>query len=335
MKNSKRLGWLDAIRGFAILLVVLGHSIERLDSGLGIGMFLQGIDVFIYGFHMSLFFMISGYVYGFRREKNISESFKYFTIRKIIDLGLPYVIFAILVWLGKFIFADFVRHTVTVKDLLMIFVTPVAFTWFLYILLWVSILIKALDIKIRNKTIIWIITLVMVIVGCLFETNIKLIDRVLFYSISYYTGVVLSKKLGKETNNKFVFLIFIIFIAASALREIGYNYSYLKAITGVTGSIVIMFLFIVVGECNNLFYRFLSFCGRITIFIYILHPVVLSAVKVILTKLSITNVAIWLSVLLLSGFAVPIFYYLLGKKIWVLDAVFRPRRYILKNKNKQ
>ena len=53
--------------------------------------------------------------------------------------------------------------------------------------------------------------------------------------------------------------------------------------------------------------------------------------KVVLAKVGITNIPLRLVLLLVVGFVCPIIYYLLSKKIWILDAVFRPRRYMKKD----
>lgn len=333
--NTKRLLWLDCLRGIALFLVIFGHSIERYQTGVGKNIVLDHMDTFIYGFHMMLFFMISGYLYGLKEEKlnqkGLKENFGNFTKNKLIDLGIPYIIFAILVWVGKFIFSSFVKYQVDIMDLLTVFVNPVAFTWFLYILLWVSVIIKGLDVIIKNRKIVWMITLLMVVVACLFETNIKLIDRVLFYTISYYTGTVIYKNFDKICkNNAFIFTMGFVFIAFSIIRAIRPDYLYLKAVTGVTGSVFLMIIMCNIGEHKNKIYNFMVFCGEITIFLYILHPVVLSGVKVLLGKAGITNCAVWLFVLVVSGYVFPIMYYFFGKKIWILDAVFRPGRYLHK-----
>lgn len=59
-----RIAYIDNLKGFAILLVVIGHIIQflycpdKFDSNL--------IFRFIYSFHMPLFFMLSGMVTSMR-----------------------------------------------------------------------------------------------------------------------------------------------------------------------------------------------------------------------------------------------------------------------------
>ena len=49
--TKKRLNYLDYAKGIGILLVVLGH------------IYNNSVKLWIYSFHMPLFFIISGYLY--------------------------------------------------------------------------------------------------------------------------------------------------------------------------------------------------------------------------------------------------------------------------------
>ena len=61
--EHKRVPWIDAIKGFAIINVVIGHVV---DGYIGAGMYLEQVEIMedifnlIYSFHMALFFAISG-----------------------------------------------------------------------------------------------------------------------------------------------------------------------------------------------------------------------------------------------------------------------------------
>lgn len=77
---SKRKIWVDACRGIAILLVLLGHNDPP---------FIRQI----YGFHMPLFFILSGYVY---KDKHTDISLKEEVLRLTKGYLIPYVIFGIL-----------------------------------------------------------------------------------------------------------------------------------------------------------------------------------------------------------------------------------------------
>lgn len=72
--NINRILYLDYTRGFAILLVIIGHLIQfNFQSGVNNRLF----DI-IYSFHMPLFFFISGYARSInsKNSSTISELFK-------------------------------------------------------------------------------------------------------------------------------------------------------------------------------------------------------------------------------------------------------------------
>jgi len=74
---QKKINWVDNLKAFGILAVILGH----IASPLG---------VFIFSWHMPLFFMIAGFFIRF------NLSFKDFVVKDFKRLMIPYYIFAIL-----------------------------------------------------------------------------------------------------------------------------------------------------------------------------------------------------------------------------------------------
>lgn len=76
----KRILWIDALKGFGIIMVMVGHVISNQS------MFSKGI----YAFHMPLFFFLSGYVYNTGSSGTAKIS------RRICSLGVPYVFYSLL-----------------------------------------------------------------------------------------------------------------------------------------------------------------------------------------------------------------------------------------------
>ena len=81
----KRLKWIDAAKGSAIFLVIYGHL---LYSGTW-----DIVNRAIYSFHMPMFFVLSGWVWGVRPN---NTNFKQFVKQKTARLLLPSCCFVIL-----------------------------------------------------------------------------------------------------------------------------------------------------------------------------------------------------------------------------------------------
>jgi len=127
--RSERLVWADNTRGMAIVLVVLGHALIP-----------EAAKAVIYGFHMHLFFFLSGAFFSPGR------SFMQFALNKARTLLLPYLFFGLVAW-GIWILRVTVLHGgesgaylfQPLRDLLML-----GQYWFLPVLFVVSLLFRQL-----------------------------------------------------------------------------------------------------------------------------------------------------------------------------------------------
>lgn len=81
--NNPRYDFIDACKGFGILLMVLGHVYDTPDE----------VNLIIYSFHMPLFFILSGFVFN---KPAYSKSFGLFLGRKAKSLLIPYIVYALL-----------------------------------------------------------------------------------------------------------------------------------------------------------------------------------------------------------------------------------------------
>lgn len=68
MTSHNRVEWLDIAKAYAIICVLIGHSIQY-GSGSGNEYSDLFIDKFIYSFHLPLFMLISGYVFTYSVNK--------------------------------------------------------------------------------------------------------------------------------------------------------------------------------------------------------------------------------------------------------------------------
>lgn len=81
MPSKKRLFFLDAARGFGILLVILGHIRDADDA----------LSVLIYSFHIPLFFIISGILLKYNRtaDRPVGQ----ILLSRLKGLIVPYIFF--------------------------------------------------------------------------------------------------------------------------------------------------------------------------------------------------------------------------------------------------
>ena len=131
--------WVDAAKGFGILLVVTGHSLRGIDSaGLIDPVVFSTIDERIYSFHMPLFFMISGLFFLPQLQKQSTHEFLWSRcFRLIYPLVLWTYIFA-----GLKLIADFLAGRPAEASQLLLLPFPGQWHfWFLWALFLVQLLL--------------------------------------------------------------------------------------------------------------------------------------------------------------------------------------------------
>lgn len=150
--GGKRLRYIDLLKGFGIVLMVAGHMHYN-----------DFIEKFIYGFHMPLFFFLSGYLH--HTPKNM---FQYIQ-RKARTLLLPYFIMGIF-----YIIIDVMIHGSVVlrKDIIGVFIKTTDWLplesalWFLVALFWVCCLYSILERYVKNIGIRTLVVFIISMIGC-------------------------------------------------------------------------------------------------------------------------------------------------------------------------
>lgn len=92
--ESKRIPWLDLAKGFAMLLVLIGHSMR--DEMRQVSPVLDFIYRAFYIFHMSYFFWLSGYSYRLSRDKGRTPG--QILSRRLKKQLPPWVIYTLLIF---------------------------------------------------------------------------------------------------------------------------------------------------------------------------------------------------------------------------------------------
>jgi len=94
---TKRLDFIDSLKGVAIFLMVWGHSIQYLRDGAD---FIHNpVFEIIYSFHMPLFFLMSGFFFNSSLKLNLKDFLK----GKFLQLLLPVITWAALYWIVQMV----------------------------------------------------------------------------------------------------------------------------------------------------------------------------------------------------------------------------------------
>lgn len=334
--ENKRCEWLDALKGMLILFVILGHASDRTLNSFENDIIIKYLNYFIYGFHMAVFFSVSGYIYNLTRPnfkcKNDWHTYKNFFIKKLWGLALPYILFGVLIWIGKTIFSKFVIVQTSIRDLLLIVIVPIAFLWFIYVLFEIEVLVGFIDMRTNcNFAIMMSVGILMQILSFFVNTGSRGIDYFLYFTVFFVFGMFISAKNNILNNKKIVIIAGIVFILGTVLRFYmdGRANNVTKLITSYSGIIVFMKLFIVFG-CKKWKwgYSFLVKIGKNTMYYYIMHSVFISGIRVILIKCGVELAPVWLVVLFIGSFICCYVSILAVKKIKCVDFLFSPRKYL-------
>ena len=153
MNRSSRIEYIDAVKGIAIVLVVIGHMLRGFSSS---GIYLNEkifkyIDYTIYSFHMPLFFIVSGMLYTYKNKIYDKKDYINFIKLKSKNILVPYFIFSWIQILIKIIMSGSVNKEVKISSLYTIVYKPVEQFWFLYTLFIIFMIVGLLDYKIKNE----------------------------------------------------------------------------------------------------------------------------------------------------------------------------------------
>ena len=129
--KEQRENWIDAARGIAIILVVLGHVIHIVERQLSVS--LPGLDVLdrvLYSFHVPVFFFLSG-MFLFRSSVDLGGGALIWKRAK--RLLYPYLIWSVLQTTLEVVSSAGWQQKLA-PELFQILYFPQAHFWFLYVL---------------------------------------------------------------------------------------------------------------------------------------------------------------------------------------------------------
>ena len=335
--TSQREYWLDLVKGLAIIGVVLQHSLQRTIYYFDKGdtFFLPTANDFVTSVNMQWFFVVSGYIYFVRRDKYLANPQDFIKTR-FIDLMIPYLILGPLIWLGKFTLSAYVKDQVTINDLLDMFVTPIAFMWFIYVLFFVEVLIFVINklIHLRWELMLAVLFLVYVIIQMTTGRGKDLFNLTTYYLFWYYLGgiFVFYKETINTNAQKLIYgggIMWIIsFTLHLACKDTPIN-RILGVVCALSSTLFVTMYFRRYCSENKLS-ALLNFLGNKTMYIYILNPIIINGLRQVLVKLGFTDIVVNFFTFFFGAIIIACIIAEIGKRFAPVGFVFSPRKYIIR-----
>lgn len=320
---KKRIKWIDISKGIGILLVIYGHALGGImNSNVSISTDSLKIPYdIIYGFHMPLFFFLSG-IFAVRW---VRRAWKLALKQKIFSLVVPYFSWTIIT--GTIMaFAQSVTNSgLGIKDMVMSPIAPFSEYWFLYVLFIVFIVYYLGERLIGSNWLLVVSFLFFLLRPFIYKVWIFDAFSMNFLFFMLGTQVLKRKEIQEFLQGSVVKCVislgvFIVVNIVYLMTIDTGNYlmiSYYRLITTVCGVLFVIFSAQLLEHCVKLA-SMLVWLGKASMAIYVMHLIPIAGARIIALKiLKVTNVVSLSFVISIIALLTCLFAYVLLKKVKV------------------
>lgn len=292
----------DRLKGYACFLVLFGHVIMGVRvAGIEIPRFFWGLEQFIWSFHVALFLFLSGVVYRLTGEWRGKQTKLSFIRYKLLSLGIPYVIFSAVYILINSVVGG-ANTQLSLRDILLIWKTPVAQYWFLYALFFLFCIWTLFSGILKN----WQVMLVVLLIGYLAPVcgiPLGVFDVVFYSALAFGLGTFLDFALLTRPPAGMKWLVVLLHIAAGSLFVVQNKMDSLfikefMLLFGIYASILFVSL---LHNCKPVG-RFFDFMNRYSFQTYLLHTIFTAGIRIVLLRVGVGQW--WIHVLLGTAFGI-------------------------------
>ena len=284
---------------------------------------------------MPLFFAISGFLYGYKELNNVEKP-QGLIKKKLISLGIPYVVFSVVYVCFNVVMQRFVQtNTVTnIKNLVTLLWNPVAQYWFIWVLLIYFIVVSYFG---NTYSRVKALTILGFAVSLLENIIMKNLGTAYHNGLAYFFYFVFAAMIGynfRKRENKeicadigtvVVLLITAVLFVLFACQKTFLETSLLRAtllrmlgIVAFSASVVCVTRVVIIKEV-------LMTIGKYSWYIFLLHSYFLCFTRVILKKIiPLGNTGIEVVVGMTVSVTMCILIGFVSKKDWRLDCLFYP-----------
>lgn len=273
--NTTRIRFFDELKGFAIMLVVIGH-VMQFSFGFKQSNIVDSLSIF----HMPLFFVISGY-FALKKNNRRTTLLSLF-IHRTVQLLIPLCIWSCIFCLLK---------DINLIDLIQNNFGGYWFLWVLWIISILFLLINNISNKIHGTLIKDVSLIVLIYIAIIIMDKLNLHDSTIFplhslttYYRYYAIGYLIHKYtvIHKFLLNKYTYpLGCILFLLQWYFIE---KHNIVLIFLGGLGAILFLYMFFKNKERN---YKLLYDIGQITLPIYCCHYLLIPDMNFLHNYLSI------------------------------------------------
>lgn len=342
MPEKARVGYIDALKGFAILCVVVGHAANGyMNAGMySDTSFLSDLHNAIHTFHMPLFFVVSGFVFGKAYLQSNSKD-KNWTKWHVFDFLSVYMLHSVLVVLTQILFSRYVNgdgYANGVASLSMIAwlpVKPFGVFWYFYTLsqLYVIFSIRRIY-SLPSKWMLLLLTVISLIGTNWISASIWFHFRSLcYYMFFFYLGILLCTR-----REYWIFKKEIIWLAAAAAFVLCILYwlpectiNNIPTVNFIVAFGFSMLIFVafrkysVLGNC-----KILKHMGNHTLEIYLFHTYFTSGFRQIDRIFRIENVYLSIFINSIIGVLAPVCIVQVLNRMKLAELVLKPASFLRK-----
>ena len=328
---QKREYWVDNIKIFACILVVLGHFFQSMvKSNLMMqdtiyNCFLQTITCF----HVALFFLCSGFLYQSNSCIRTIEDWKKNLIRKASALLIPYIVFTSITWLLKVIFPTSVNNELGGLINVLI-VNPTAPYWYLITLFIFFVIVPTID-KEKTGYFYIVVSVLLKILSLWTGGQTTFILTMILSNLIWFVigmGLCFYKLPCVIENNKNILgpiITFITFLFCIFNFQEERQWIWIRFVIGIILCFGITFCFqIYLNKQNNL----TKFLSQYTMPVYLMHTIIAASFRTLLFKINVTET--WIHILLgmIVTFVGPVIIAIIMKKTKYLEIFLYPNKFI-------
>ena len=310
--QKKRYDEIDIAKGIGILLVISGHCFPDVStaSGISIPAFRLLHDV-IYSFHMPLMFLLAGFLsQKVLRLDGIGSRMGYIKDR-FLRLMIPYFAIGLVYMPMKLVLSKYANRPYDIRTFWQILVgdNPDGGLWYLWAL-FVAQTVLAVFVSRKNLPFLLPISAAVSLAIGIYGFPFYWFDYAIYYMFFVLLGIAIGtvyEDFAKRVSPIVVILMLAAF-CGSVFLTVGKGITVLRFFCGICGSFLVLWISgkLFFGAKDSLACRMLKYFGRYSMDFYVLHGIVMAAVRITLWSILKLNYYVCTICMLLGGLLIPI-----------------------------